>query len=635
MEFARARAYNVPMCGIVGYAGARQAVPILLDGLKRLEYRGYDSAGVAVVSAGGISVSRTVGKLANLDALLTREPRSGSIGLGHTRWATHGGPSEANAHPHADCTGKIALIHNGIIENYLPLKAALTDQGHVFRSATDTEVVAHLIEEELKGYDLAAPRDVKRAEAALLQAVRAALTKVRGAYALAAIWTEAPDVIVAAKIDSPLVIGLGQTENFMASDVPPLLKHTRMVVYLEDGELAVLRGDGCTFFSSLGAEIQKPSTFIEWDSAAAEKAGYRHFMLKEIHEQPRAVENTLRSRRLTNKDRAFEQETGLTLDALRGASQVQLVACGTSWHAALVGKYLLERYAGIQAQVETASEFRYRKPVLAPGTLLISISQSGETADTLAAVRLAKQAGVKTLAIGNSVGASIPRASDYNFHTYCGPECGVASTKAFAGQLAALAIVTLRAGLARGWMTEAEGAEWTSELQALPDLIRRTLKLDEQVRELAETFKNEERFLYIGRGVNYPTALEGALKLKEISYIHAEGFAAGEMKHGPLALIEAGTPVVAIATESEMLEKTLSNVEEARARGARVIALCTEGERRLRGKAERVLELPPCPEFLSPIVNAAPLQLLAYHIADLRGCDVDQPRNLAKSVTVE
>jgi glucosamine--fructose-6-phosphate aminotransferase (isomerizing) len=628
-------AYNLPMCGIVGYAGTRPAVPILLDGLKKLEYRGYDSAGVAVLSEGAIGVSRSVGKLANLDALLSREPRAGSLGLGHTRWATHGGPSEANAHPHMDCGGKLAVIHNGIIENYAPLKAALIQKGHAFASATDTEVLAHLIEDRLKGYRADPETAPRGAEAALIEACRAALKEVRGAYALAVIWSEAPGVIVAAKHDSPLVVGLGEAENFMASDVPPLLKHTRMVVYLEDGELVAIAGDRCTFFDHEGARIEKAPTFIEWDSASAEKSGYRHFMIKEIQEQPAVVETALRGRTEPGDKGRFARETGLTTETLRSASQICIVACGTSWHAGIVGKYLLERHAGIQTHVEAASEFRYRKPFLAPGTLVIAISQSGETADTIAAVRMAREAGHKVLSIGNTVGAAIPRLAEFNFHTYCGQECGVASTKAFAGQLTALSLLTLHAGVARGWMPEAESRAWTRELLKLPDLLKRVLALDPQIREIAAAFSQSEDFLFIGRGVNYPTALEGALKLKEISYIHAEGFAAGEMKHGPLALIDPRTPVVVVATASETLEKTLSNVEEARARGARVIALCSSGERRLHGKAERVLEIPETVEHLSPIINVVPLQLLAYHIADLRGCDVDQPRNLAKSVTVE
>ena len=623
------RKYTPPMCGIVGYAGSRQAVPILLEGLKRLEYRGYDSAGVAVVRDGALGISRSVGKLSNLHDLLGRRPMDGFIGLGHTRWATHGGPSEANAHPHTDCTRKIAVIHNGIIENYTALKDSLSENGHAFTSATDTEVLPHLIEEALKGFDASSPGAHLRAETALADAVRAVLKKVRGAYALAAIWSEAPGVIVAAKKDSPLVVGLGELENFIASDVPALLKHTRKVVYLEDGESAVMRGDRCLFFDAQGAEIQKLPAFIEWDSTAAEKNGYRHFMLKEIFEQPQAVANTIRGWQ------SAARASALTPEILREAERVHILACGTSWHAGIVGKYLLERHAGLSVQIETASEFRYRRPVLAPKTLVIAISQSGETADTLAAMRMAQQAGLKAVSIGNTVGAAIPRHADFNIHTFCGPECGVASTKAFVGQLTALSLLTLQAGQARGFMPETEVRDWSALFETLPDLLRRTLRLDGQVREIAEIFSTAERFLYIGRGVNYATALEGALKLKEISYIHAEGFPAGEMKHGPLALIEPGTPVVAVATQSDMFEKSLSNIEEARARGARVIALCTEGERRLDGKAVHVLELPAIGEHFSPILNIVPLQLLAYHIADLRGCDVDQPRNLAKSVTVE
>jgi glucosamine--fructose-6-phosphate aminotransferase (isomerizing) len=621
------------MCGIVGYAGSKEAVPVLLEGLKRLEYRGYDSAGVAIVSAGSLSVARSVGKLSCLDDLLSRRPLGGCLGLGHTRWATHGGPSEANAHPHTDCSGRIAVIHNGIIENHTTLRDALTARGHVFTSATDTEVIPHLIEEELASRGEALPASL--AEAALADAVRAVLKSVRGAYALAAVWTRAPGTIVAAKKDSPLVIGLGDGENFIASDVPALLKHTRRMVYLEDGESAVLRGDGCAFFDALGREVEKTPAVIAWDSAAAEKGGFRHFMLKEINEQPRAVENTLRGRLCPLDEGLLRRETGLTPALLRGVERVHILACGTSWHAGIVGKYLLERHAGISTQVETASEFRYRRPVLAPGTLVIAISQSGETADTLAAVRLAKNAGLKVLSIGNTVGAAIPRQADFNIHTFCGPECGVASTKAFAGQLTALSLLAMHAGTARGFMPLEEAREWTAELQGLPALLRRTLGLDERIRAIAAELRDAAHVLFIGRGVNYPTALEGALKLKEISYIHAEGFAAGEMKHGPLALIDPRMPVVAIATRSEVFEKTLSNIEEAKARGARLIALCTEGDDRLRGKADRILELPAVSEHFSPILNILPLQLLAYHVADLRGCDVDQPRNLAKSVTVE
>jgi glucosamine--fructose-6-phosphate aminotransferase (isomerizing) len=618
------------MCGIVGYAGGRQAVPILLDGLKRLEYRGYDSAGVAVVSDGKIGLTRSVGKLANLDAMLTLQPLSGFMGLGHTRWATHGGPSVVNAHPHTDCAGELAVIHNGIIENHAELKAELCAGGHVFKSATDTEVLSHLIEEALRHLEPSAAR-----EADLTAALRESLKKVRGAYALAVIWTQVPGTIIAAKSDSPLVIGLGVGENFMASDVPALLKHTRNVVYLEDGELAVMSGDRCSFLDRQGRAIDKPATLIEWDDSAAEKAGYNHFMLKEIYEQPCALENTLRGRLLPLNRGVLERESGMSTEYLRSITGVHIVACGTSWHAGIVGKYQLERYAGLSTQIEAASEFRYRKPVLAPGTLVIALSQSGETADTLAAARMAQQAGLKVLAISNTVGSAISRTADFNLPTRCGPECGVASTKAFAGQLGTLALLTLHLAALRGAMPEISALEWAAQLLTLPELLRQTLALNEEVRSIARTFAASEHFLYIGRGVNYPTALEGALKLKEISYIHAEGFPAGEMKHGPLALIDQNMPVVAIATQSETLEKTLSNIEEAGARGARIIALVTRGEQRLNGKAERVLELPPVGEFLSPLLNAVPLQLLAYHIADFRGCDVDQPRNLAKCVTVE
>jgi glucosamine--fructose-6-phosphate aminotransferase (isomerizing) len=620
------------MCGIVGYAGPRQAVPILLDGLKRLEYRGYDSAGVAVLADGEIGVSRSAGKLSNLKELLARRPLAGSIGLGHTRWATHGGPSEDNAHPHRDCSGRIAVIHNGIIENYLPLKSLLEAKGHSFRSATDTEVAAHLIEDELRGFDPS--RGPEAAEAALAAALRAALGAVRGSYALAVVWAGAPGVIAAAKSDSPLVIGLGEQENFMASDVPAFLAHTRRVVYLEDGEQAVLRGDRCHFFDPHGRRLDKTPARVEWDSAAAEKAGYKHFMLKEIHEQPRAVESTLRGR-LTALDGSGLRSAGLSADMLRSFSQVRLVACGTSWHAGMYGKYLLERFAGVQAQVETASEFRYRQPVLPPKTLVVAISQSGETADTLAAVRLARESGLKVLSIGNTIGAAIPRQSDFTLQTNCGPECGVASTKAYTGQLAALATLTLHMACARWRMGGTEAQAWATQLNSLPRLIEQTLRLEAQVRELAAEVARSEHALFIGRGVNFPTALEGALKLKEISYVHAEGFSAGEMKHGPLALIDQDMPVIAVATQSELFEKTLSNIEEARARGAKVLALCTQGERRLQGKAAWTLELPAVAEALSPVLNIVPLQLLAYHAAVRRGCDVDQPRNLAKSVTVE
>jgi glucosamine--fructose-6-phosphate aminotransferase (isomerizing) len=620
------------MCGIVGYIGNREAAPILLEGLRRLEYRGYDSAGVAVLADGAVGIARSVGKLANLDALLGRSPLKGTLGLGHTRWATHGKPTEANAHPHSDCRGELAVIHNGIIENYGTLKALLMEKGHVFRSETDTEVVAHLIEQrldELNGDPSRGP------EGLLLDAVRIALSDIRGAYALAVLWKAAPGCIVAAKASSPLVIGVGEGEFHLASDVPAFLKHTRQAIFLEDGELALLRGQRCDFYDLKGGLLEKKPVDIAWDASLAEKGGYRHFMLKETHEQPIAVENTLRGRISPLHGDMLERETGLTAEVLRGIDSIHLLACGTAHHAGIVGKYLIERYARIPAHVETASEFRYRAPLISPRALVIAVSQSGETADTIAAIQLARESGARVLSICNTVGSTLTRASDYTLYTRCGPECGVASTKAFIGQLCALHVFALHLSLALGRLPLPEARLWAEELERLPALVRETLTLEEQVKEAAARFKGSEHFLYIGRTFNYPTAIEGALKLKEISYIHAEGYAAGEMKHGPLALVDDRMPVVAIATEGAVFEKVVSNIEEARARGGRIIALCTRGERRLNGKAEVTLELPPVLESVSPILNIIPLQLLAYHIADLRGCDVDQPRNLAKSVTVE
>jgi len=620
------------MCGIVGYVGEKDAAPILLEGLRRLEYRGYDSAGVAILADGAVGVARSVGKLANLDALLLRRPLKGSLGLGHTRWATHGKPTEANAHPHVDCTGDLAVIHNGIIENYAALKARLLEARHFFKSETDTEVAAHLVEDRLTS--LAAQKALAP-EKMLLEAVRLALQDVRGAYALAVVWSQAPGVIVAAKSASPLVIGLGQGESHLASDVPAFLRHTRQAVFLEDGELALLRGDRCDFYDLSGRQLDKTPVDIQWDANLAEKGGYRHFMLKETHEQPWAIENTLRGRVLPLGEGVLERESGLTPEVLRGIENVHLVACGTAYHAGIVGKYLIERHARIPTQVETASEFRYRYPILSPRSLVIAVSQSGETADTIAAIHLAKQANAKVLSICNTVGSTVTRAADYNFYTRCGPECGVASTKAFVGQLCALNALALHLAVGVGRIPEPLAQAWAEQLLALPEAVRAALTLEPAVIELARRFSQSEHFLYIGRTLNYPTAIEGALKLKEISYIHAEGYPAGEMKHGPLALIDELMPVVAIATESPIFEKLVSNIEEAKARGAQVIAVASRGEQRLKGKVDHVLEVPVVAEEVSPIVNIIPLQLLAYHIANLRGCDVDQPRNLAKSVTVE
>ncbi|MDE2491159.1 MAG: glutamine--fructose-6-phosphate transaminase (isomerizing) [Elusimicrobia bacterium] len=622
------------MCGIVGYVGPRPAVPLLLEGLKRLEYRGYDSAGLAAVVGGGLDRRRAPGKLSNLEKVLKDEPLGGTVALGHTRWATHGKPSEENAHPHTDPSGKIAVIHNGIIENWMELKDRLVAKGAKFASETDTEVIAHLVAEkiaELRPPSAAPKPDLN--EPLLFEAVRRALSEVKGAYALAVLWSEAPNTIIAAKTASPLIIGLGEGETFLASDIPAFLAHTRKAVFLEDGEMAVLKRDGVTFFNLAGKRLEKAPITISWDRTMAEKAGYRHFMLKEINEQPMSCEDTMRGRFFPLKG-VLERECGMNPEILKKTRTVQLIACGTAYHACLVGQYWLETLVGLPARVETASEFRYRETTLGPDDLVIAISQSGETADTLAAVKLAKERGAKVLAICNTVGAALTRAADWTLYTHCGPELGVASTKAFVGQLTALAVLVLHAGVGRGTLNETKARAFVDDLVKVPGWIRAALKLDKQVLQIARKFAKKEHFLFIGRYVNYPIALEAALKLKEISYIHAEGYAAGELKHGPIALIDAEMPVVVIATKSHVLDKTLSSLEEVKARGAQLIVVATEGAGDFPD-VEHVLRLPPVPELLSPIVNIVPLQMLAYHIADLRGCDVDQPRNLAKSVTVE
>jgi glucosamine--fructose-6-phosphate aminotransferase (isomerizing) len=617
------------MCGIVGYVGSRQAAPLLLEGLKRLEYRGYDSAGLAVLGENGIALRRSVGKLGALQELLGTNPLSGSVGLGHTRWATHGPPTESNAHPHSDCSRQVALIHNGIIENHASLRRALSGRGHRFESETDTEVVAHLIEERLKGAESARPED---RESVLIEAVRKALAELEGAYALAVVWAGAPGRIVAAKTSSPLVVGLGGKEAFLASDVPAFLDHTKSAVFLEDGELAVLSEAGVRFLGLDGKAMRKTPMEIEWSRSMAEKGGHAHYMLKEIYEQPSSIENTLRGRLEPGR---LDEELGLPPERLRAFTDVQIVACGTACHAGMIGGYLLEKFARLPVAVHTASEYRYREPIVKPTTLVIAISQSGETADTLAAVREAKSAGAKVLSVCNTVGSALTRASDFNVYTYCGPERGVASTKAFVGQIAALHLLAMRFAHALGRIDDRKASEWAEELSRLPSLVGAALKVEPQIREIAERVAARDHCIYIGRNVNYPTALEGALKLKEISYVHAEGYAAGEMKHGPIALIDDKMPVVAIATRSRTLEKVLSNIEEAKARGGRIIALCTDGESRLEGRVDAAVSLPPVGEAFSPIINSVPLQLLAYHVAVARGCDIDQPRNLAKSVTVE
>ncbi|MDX6769892.1 MAG: glutamine--fructose-6-phosphate transaminase (isomerizing) [Elusimicrobiota bacterium] len=622
------------MCGIVGYVGPKQAIPLLMDGLKKLEYRGYDSAGLAAILDGGIERRRAPGKLTNLEKVLKDAPLAGTVALGHTRWATHGKPSEENAHPHTDGTGTVAVIHNGIIENWLEIKDRLTAKGVKFESETDTEILAHLVAEKIAL--LAPPGTAPKPdlnEPLLFEAVRRSLAEVRGAYALAVLWSKAPGVIVAAKTASPLIIGLGEGETFLASDVPAFLAHTRKAVFMEDGEMAVLKKDGVSFFDLSGKKVEKKPVNISWDRTMAEKAGYRHFMLKEIHEQPSSCEDTMRGRFFPLKG-VLERECGMNTDFLKNTRAIHMTACGTAYHACLVAKYWLEELVGIPVHVETASEFRYRATTVGKDDLFIAVSQSGETADTLAAVKLAKDKGAKVLSICNTVGSALTRASDWTLYTHCGMELGVASTKAFIGQLTALAVIVLHAAVGRGTMSESQGRAFVEDLAKVPGWIRAALKLDKDILAVAKKFAKAEHFLFIGRHANFPIALEAALKLKEISYIHAEGYAAGELKHGPIALIDTEMPVVVIATQSKVLEKTLSSMEEVKARGARIIAVATEGVGEFRD-CEAVLRLPPVPELLAPVVNIIPLQLLAYHIADLRGCDVDQPRNLAKSVTVE
>ncbi|MBI3299851.1 MAG: glutamine--fructose-6-phosphate transaminase (isomerizing) [Elusimicrobia bacterium] len=625
------------MCGIIGYVGERDVLPVLVEGLRRLEYRGYDSAGVCVVNGSGtLEIVRAVGKLRALEERLAERRPKGSTGLGHSRWATHGRPSESNAHPHADCTGKLVVIHNGIIENYAELRERLAAGGHKFASETDTEVLVHLFEDKLKalakGSTAFAP-DFK--EPMFFEATRQALAEVTGAYAIAVMWAETPGTIICAKTASPMVIGLGDKETFVASDVPAVMDHTKKVVFLEDNEMAVLTKDKASFFKTTGQKIEKKPVVISWDRGMAEKGGYRHFMLKEIFEQPNTIADTLRGRLYPLTPATLEAETGCPAAVLKSAKRVHLLACGTAFHAGLVGRYLIEQVCGVPAEAETASEFRYRDPILGPDTLVVAISQSGETADTLGAIQLAKQKGAKVFAICNSVGSALTRAADYNLYTRCGPEYGVASTKAFVGQLVALDILAVYLALARGTLTDESAKAFIDELSHMPVLVRKALQLNDETLRLAKLYEKKRDFLYIGRHVNYPLALEGALKLKEISYIHAEGYAAGEMKHGPIALIDEDVPVVAIATESKVLDKVLSNIEEAKARGAKTIAVVTEGDKRLEGKVDHLLPVPKASEFLAPILNVIPLQLLAYHIANLRGADVDQPRNLAKSVTVE
>jgi glucosamine--fructose-6-phosphate aminotransferase (isomerizing) len=613
------------MCGIIGYIGPQKAVPVILDSLKRLEYRGYDSAGVAFLENGDLEVKRSVGKLSGLATRLANQSYEGTIGLGHTRWATHGRPSEENAHPHR--AGTVAIVHNGIIENYLPLKKKLMAAGVHFKSETDTEVMVHLITQyQKKGCGLE-------------EAVRGALKEVHGSYAIGVISKDEPDMLIAARNGCPLVLGIGQGETFMASDIPAILHHTREMILLDDGEMAVLTGKGAEVKNLNGRRLNKTVSTITWSAGMAEKSGYSHFMLKEIHEQPRAILDTIRGRIALDSGEVHLEELKLAQKDFDRLKKIMLIACGTSWHAALVGKYVLEELTGLPVEVDISSEFRYRDPLLEPNHLVVAITQSGETADTLAAIKLAKTKKSKTAAITNVVGSSVTRMVNGVIYTHAGPEIGVASTKAFTTQLVALYLLGVLIGRKRKALDRKRSISLLEDLVKIPQLAEEILKKEEAVKDLAQKFYRYRDFLYLGRGVHYPIALEGALKLKEISYIHAEGYPAGEMKHGPIALIDEEMPVVVLAPLDKVYEKTMSNVMEVKARGGKVIALVTEGNEEFSGKSagksDEVIELPAASPLLTPILMTIPLQLLAYHIAILLGCDVDQPRNLAKSVTVE
>src|ERR1700704_1057103 len=617
------------MCGIVGYIGDQAAVPIILDGLKRLEYRGYDSAGIAVLEKGNcLGVRRAQGKLRNLEEVLKLNPVEGVFGIGHTRWATHGRPTEENAHPHRDCHGDIVVVHNGIVENYLSLKHQLEGEGHKFVTETDTEVIAHLVEKYFTGN--------------LEDAVRTALRQLSGVFALAVISRSDPNKIVAARSGPPVVIGIGDDEYFVASDVPAILGHTRDMFFLADGDMAVLTPAGVRLSDFDGRPVNRQVSHILWDPIMAEKGGYKHFMLKEIYEQPRAVRDTTLGRVGQESGRIFLDEMDISPKQFKEIRQVKILACGTSWHAALAGKFMIEKLARLPVEVDYGSEFRYRDPIISNDTLTVVISQSGETADTLAAQREAKQKGSKTLAICNVVGSMVTREASGTIITHAGPEIGVASSKAFTCQLTALFLIAMHLGQVRETLEPAKSLMLVDQLLRIPGKLETVLSHDPLYEELARKLFRATDFLFLGRGIHFPIALEGALKLKEISYIHAEGYPAGEMKHGPNALIDEKLPVVILAAhdptrkDSRILyEKTLSNIQEVKAREGIVIAIATEGDGAVRKLADHVIELPPASELLLPILEVVPLQLLAYHIAVRRGCDVDQPRNLAKSVTVE
>jgi len=609
------------MCGIVGYVGARQCEPVLMAGLKRLEYRGYDSAGIAVMTSRGLELCKTAGKIADLEKMLDPGKLRGNVGIAHTRWATHGVPSSKNAHPHADGTGRIVVVHNGIIENYITLKTELQKEGHVFTSETDSEVLAHLIEKHFNG--------------SLEKAVASALQLVKGTYGILVICEQEPRKLVGARNGSPLVVGIGENEYFVASDVSAMLGYTKQVIYLDDKEMVTIENGSVTTTTIYDNRfIDKQIQEISWDVEMVEKGGFPHFMLKEIYEQPQSIQNAYRGRLILEEGDAHLGGLNMSDEELRKIDRIIMIACGTSWHAAMIGEYMLEEHAQVPVEVEYASEFRYRNPIIRPGTVVMVISQSGETADTLAAMREAQRKGARALGISNVVGSTIAREADGGVYVHAGPEIGVASTKAFTSQVAALAVFTVCMGRLRS-MSKEEGAAIVRGLQSIPEKMEEILGDADKVKAIAEQYASHDNFLYLGRGVNFPVALEGALKLKEISYIHAEGYPAAEMKHGPIALIDENMPVVFICTKDSAYEKIMSNMEEVRARKGKIIAVATRGDEEINKRADHVLYIPSAAELVTPILSVVPLQLLAYHIAVLRGCNVDQPRNLAKSVTVE
>lgn len=614
------------MCGIFGYIGNKECTSLLIEGLKKLEYRGYDSAGIAVIDNGDLKVEKCAGKIAELEKLLEGNSSvDGHIGIAHTRWATHGRPSHENSHPHTDCENKTAVVHNGIIENYLPLRRQLSDERHNFRSTTDTEVISHLIEKNLNA--------VPAGQGSLEEAVRATVKVLEGSFAIAVINKDHPDEIIVARKGSPLKIGLGEGETFVASDIPALIKYTGKIIILKDNEMAVVTKDGAKVTDFSGKEINKEITLVSWDPVSAEKGGYAHFMLKEIHEQPRAIRDTVADRIKDGK--IFFEELKIDKSELAKINRVVFTACGTSWHAGLIGEYLMEQYAKLPCEVEYAAEFRYRHPIVDENTLVIAISQSGETADTIGAIWEAKSRGAKVVSICNVVGSTIARESDGVLYTYAGPEIGVASTKAFTTQIAIIYLFSIMMGMIKGQISKSEEEKMLSDLAEIPQKLELTLSLEKDIEDLSEKMYNCTNALYLGRGKGFPIALEGALKLKEVSYIHAEGYPAAEMKHGPIALIDKNMPVVVLALKGRRYEKILGNIEEVKARGGQVIAIAIEGDTDITEKADEVIYIPHTTEALSPLLAVVPLQLLAYYIAVKRGCHVDQPRNLAKSVTVE